>query len=86
MHPLFLSLILRARWFWRMLSLRAVCSDILLVFISFSLNTRLLLRDASFALALAKKLAMLLLFSLLLTGIMKSGELFPTLPTSFETG
>lgn len=41
---------------------------------------------SSFFFALLKKLAILLLFSLLLTGTMKSGELFPTLPTSFATG
>lgn len=40
----------------------------------------------AFWVALAKKLAMLDLFSLLATGIMKEGELVPTFPTSLVTG
>lgn len=39
-----------------------------------------------FCCALAKKLAMLDLFSLLLRGMMNDGELLPTLPTSLLTG
>lgn len=56
MDLLFLGLIVRAGQFRRMLSLRAMCSNVLLVFMSFNLDTRLLLRGRVFRLGIGEKI------------------------------